>query len=147
MAGARFSVRLDDGELQKMFAALVHAGADIEPVFADIGEHLLESTRARFDEQVDPEGNAWEPLKPATSARKKKNSGRILIDSGMLMGEMSYEADAGGLMFGSNKIYAATHQFGRPEAGVPARPFLGLSKTDIIAIERLLHEHLSDAIR
>ncbi|WP_278385111.1 phage virion morphogenesis protein, partial [Alteromonas mediterranea] len=53
------------------------------------------------------------------------------------------------LTFGSNQEYAATHQFGREEDGIPARPFLGLTTgpwSDEDKIIELLQGHLKDAI-
>lgn len=43
---------------------------DMTPVYADIGEYLIDQRRQRFVRGVDPDGNAWKssPAIPATRA-------------------------------------------------------------------------------
>jgi len=150
MAGASFAVTLDDRDLQQLFARLIDDGSDLEPVMRDIGEHLLESTQQRFKDQVDPEGTAWEPLSELTLSRKEKNTDKILIGEGNLMGLLVVAASSDAVEIGSNLEYAAMHQFGGTTAAnsmfpgkeIPARPFLGVSTSDDAAIIKLLQAHL-----
>jgi phage virion morphogenesis protein len=146
MAGATASVTLDDRDLQQLFARLIDAGTDLGPVFSDIGEHLIESHQQRFEDQQSPDGEPWLPLKEKSKARKKKNRDKILIESGDLMGSLSYDVDSEGLLFGTNKIYGATHQFGDDDRNIPQREWLGLSNSDRDGIADILQAHLSDAI-
>ena len=71
------------GEVERRLTALVRAGADLAPA-EDIGQHLLNTTRERFVQGEDPEGNAWLPLSGATKARKKRNVDKILTRDGYL---------------------------------------------------------------
>lgn len=143
MAGA--NVTLDDAQLQRLFKDLIKQGSDLEPVFRDIGEHLLISHPERFEQQVSPDGDLWEPLAPKTKARKKRNKSKILIESGDLMEMLSYDADSDELLFGTNKIYGATHQFGDEDRNIPAREWLGLSDDDVDVITDIVRRHLIES--
>lgn len=152
MAGASASVKLDDAELQSFFTQLSAQTDDLSGVFADIGEYLLESTDKRFEDQVDPEGNKWKDLSALTLSRKEKNADKIMIESGELMRSMVPIISADELIFGTNKIYGAMHQFGGttssrsmfPGKAISARPFLGTSDDDVLAITDLLVLRLLD---
>jgi phage gpG-like protein len=48
------------------------------------------------------------------------------------------------LRVGTNKVYAATHQFGR--GAIPARPFLGLSEEDVRDAVETLADHMRRAL-
>ncbi len=146
MAGANIRVNVDDKRVRETLNRLVRAGGDMEDALAAIGEHLITSHRARFAEGVDPEGTPWAPLDPKTVARKKRNADKALIASGMLMETLRYQTAADRLEFGTDRIYGATHQFGRPEANIPARPFLGVSREDEAEIEAIIAEHIRRAI-
>ena len=45
-----------------------------------------------------------------------------------------------GVQVGTDSVYAATHQYGRDEANIPARPFLGLSSTDRREITAIIRD-------
>ncbi|MYE03151.1 MAG: hypothetical protein F4Y03_18125, partial [Alphaproteobacteria bacterium] len=52
---------------------LADAGRDLTPVFADIGEYLVRTTKDRFRSQTDPSGRPWKPLSESYRKRKKRN--------------------------------------------------------------------------
>jgi phage virion morphogenesis protein len=146
MAGAAIAinVEINDREVVAALRRLLSAGADMEPVFRVIGERLLINTRSRFARQESPEGVAWAPLSPAYRARKKRNQDKILTARGYLHDTLRYQASATGVELGTDRIYGATHQFGRD--GIPARPFLGLSGGDRQDILSIVSDHLRRAI-
>jgi phage virion morphogenesis protein len=146
MAGAAIAinVEIDDREVIAALRRLLAAGGDMEPVFRSIGERLLINTRSRFARQESPEGVAWAPLSPAYRARKKKNKDKILTARGYLHDTLRYQASEFGVEIGTDRIYGATHQFGRD--GIPARPFLGLSDGDRQDILGIVSDHLRRAI-
>ena len=105
------------------------AGLDTASLMPQLGEYLLASTQDRFASQTDPEGSPWEALQPRTIKRKKYNAARVLTERGFLRKNLRYQVlSKTTVQVGSNLEYAATHQYGR--AGIPARPFLGLSPKD-----------------
>lgn len=143
MAGV--TVKFDDREVRAALDALVERMNDAETMFADIGEYLLRSHDDRFEAQAAPDGTPWEPLSPRYRARKRRNADKILQLEGNLR-DLVYDVSRDGLELGTNRIYGATQQFGRPEAGIPARPFLGLSADDEAEIVEIVQDHLRDAL-
>src|SRR5690606_10662975 len=81
-------------------------------VMAQIGEKLVQTTRLRFDTQQSPDGVMWPKLAPATLKKKHKNANKILTLRGYLRGSLRWQADSNSVEIGTNKIYAAIHQFG-----------------------------------
>lgn len=109
----------------------VLASADTSSLMPRIGEYLQRSTQARFKAQEAPDGSAWEALKPRTVKRKKYNAKKVLTELGYLRKNIFYQVlGPSRVEVYSNAIYGATHQFGREEAKIPARPFLGISSED-----------------
>ncbi|MBF0168793.1 MAG: phage virion morphogenesis protein [Alphaproteobacteria bacterium] len=127
---------------------------DLKPALNDIGMSMVVATQRRFETETDPLGRPWRPLSAVTlaaraggrlyiksgkrltaKAAKVINSGRILRDSARLYQSITHAVSGQGVEIGSNLVYARIHQMGG-QAGrgkkvtIPARPFLGLSKTD-----------------
>lgn len=99
-----------------------------------LGEALRTIHKERFEkEQTSPEGEKWVALSPAYRAKKKKQADKILIRDGYFKDTLRYQASDKGVLFGSDRKYARLHQFGSQKSqgrgsGVPARPWLGVSK-------------------
>lgn len=144
MAGASdvITIEIGDREIRDGLRALETKLGDLRPVFRDIGEALLNSTRERFNTQTAPDGSPWAALSPGYKKRKKKHSDLILTLNGYLRGTLNYRATRDELRVGTPMIYGAAHQFGRPEINLPARPFLGLSDDDTEMILDTLAEWL-----
>ncbi|MBE3653489.1 phage virion morphogenesis protein [Vibrio navarrensis] len=151
MTGVRYSVRVNDAEVQEALNQLIKRGTDLTPAMANIGEELLISHDQRFRDQKSPEGIPWAPLSEATKSLKSKNVDTILVLNHVLSGTLNYQASSDNLLFGSPLEYAATHQFGRttspnsmiPNKEIPARPFLGLDEMDKDMILVTLSDYLS----
>jgi phage virion morphogenesis protein len=144
MAGVTATVEVDAQPIADLWRQLADA-ARARPALVDFGEYLLGSHESRFQIGVSPEGDPWAPLNNAYRARKLKKKGhdRILIYDGFLKDTLTYDATDAELRFGSNRIYAATHQFGDPARHIPARPFLGFSAADLAELEDILAEHVA----
>lgn len=145
MAGAFIQIDIDDRQVTAVLTELIARGEDLKPALREIGEYLDLAHRERWDRERAPDGTPWAPLKPATQARKKRNAGKILVLDGYLRDQLRYQASSDRLEFGTDRVYGATHQFGRPEAGIPARPFLGLSEEDERQVLEILTEYLEGA--
>lgn len=125
-------------DVQKGLITLARKVGNIEPALKTIGETLVNSTRERWDQQIDPAGNAWQPLKPSTLQRKakKKKPLKILLQDDQLRFTINPQVSDSTLIVGSPQKYAAIHQLGGPagrkskQFQMPARPFLGISKQD-----------------
>jgi len=128
-----------------------------------IGEEILISTRARFDQQIDPEGQPWKRNSAATIiAYAKEKAGRrfytkkskvsklgrrllakkkILIWDGYLKGLLYYQNNNNSLKIGSNLVYSRVHQFGT--ATIPKRAFLGITAADKVKIIDIITNYLT----
>lgn len=139
MAGAFLTVTPSGQEsVLTLLKELYAKTGDLEPVFRDIGEELLESHKARWKMEVSPGGEPWLPLSEETIQRKGFDL--ILREHDYLRDELHYDVNPLALYFGTPKDYGQWHQFGE---GVPARPWLGFSQSDIQSIETLIHEYLA----
>lgn len=162
MAGSK--VTLERTELNKAFGKLDKVVDDFAPILRDMGEILLNNTRDRFKAGEDVHGRPFAPLTELTKKLKKRNKNKILIDSGALSRELTYQLVNRGLEFGSDRKYAAIHQLGgviKPktkkrlafggvfakQVTIPARPFIGLTSQDESHILEMIVDHLSGAFR
>lgn len=137
MAGAHqpITIKANDAEIQSAFKALLAAGKNLNPVLQEIGEKLLQSTRQRFVDSRDPEGNLWAQNSDVTllraiggglSKKATKTGGHTLTKPGMtriaskkvlvlrghLRDSLRYQANSGSVLIGTNREYGAAQQFG-----------------------------------
>ncbi len=164
MTGARISFTLDDTAFQDAVTRL--GGVLRTGVLAAIGVALVEEVNKRFESGSDVWGTAWQPLLPAY-AQIKRGPG-ILRESRMLQRSITFRVSGSTIAVGSNRIYAAVHQFGAtitaknapalafklgvagPKGGIepafvhvqsvhiPARPYLGFGPNDQRAVMEVL---------
>lgn len=146
MAGVKLKIEADTKAALQALSLLAERVEYIEPALRDLGEDLLNATRARFETATAPDGSHWHPLSPRYQRRKKRHKDDILILEGILLGNLNYQVQGNVLEVGSPTEYAATHQFGMPEWGLEARPFLGLSGEDEVAVREIMNDHLARAI-
>lgn len=154
MAVAGVSLFGDWIRLKAQLRKLELDGQDTKRLNKRIAVYIRESALDRFDSQTTPEGEAWEPLAPATIEKRTKQSDtgggsggdvNILVDSSTLKGSLTLKALASGAAVGTNVKYAAIQQAGG-KAGrgkkveIPARPYLGISKVDSKEIKAIIEE-------
>lgn len=131
------TVQIDADQLNIALRGMQQRLQNPRPMFTNIGEQLIRSTQERFVSQISPEGEAWEKLSPRYKAKKHPNPDKILTREGHLKGTLRYFAGASKLEFGSDRPQAALLHFGgsfkawgKVDAKMPARPWLGLSDSD-----------------
>lgn len=135
MTGVRITV--DDRDLHQVLRRLARMGGEPGRFLKPIGLQIINSTRERARREVAPDFTPWPQLTPA-HAQAKRGS-HMMRDSGNLLGSLTREVEGDTLRVGTNRIYAAIHQFGG-QAGrgrkvtMPARPWLGLSREDVTMI-------------
>ncbi|HID4045050.1 TPA: phage virion morphogenesis protein [Pluralibacter gergoviae] len=83
-----------------------------EPLLRSMGERLLEFHQQRFRDQKSPEGAPWKELSPRYRARKRKNQDKVLTRDGHLRNTLRWQVNADELLFGTDRVYGAIHQFG-----------------------------------
>ncbi|WP_292999587.1 phage virion morphogenesis protein [Nevskia sp.] len=152
MAGA--IIELDLRQLADLSAAIARYEqlvAAPEPLLDTIGQLLANSTEKRFDERTAPDGTPWAPV--SEDYARRKQAGRatkrsaVVSDPGQVL-ELTldlrrlvrHQVVGDELLVGSDRPYAATHQFGR--GGIPARPFLGVSPEDEREIGQIVRHYL-----
>lgn len=174
-------VKIDDSEVQKLLDKVSERSTDMAPAMRTIGGIAKTSivknfvAGGRYSEPGSWRGgsNRWQPLAIATvfggfrkrdvlskRGRYKKTfmdrlrggNRKILIKEGLLMGSVTFEATSTSVEVGTNKEYAAIHNFGG-EAGrkssrvkIPARPFLVLQEEDLKEVKETLEKHLTGGL-
>lgn len=153
MTADTFTITVDDARAQRWFGELLRRGSDLSGLMDDIGEALLESTQARFNTSIGPDGIAWAPV---------KRGGKPLFQTGRMRDDISPTSGPDWVELRAHAKQAPWHQFGtRPYTIVPktkkalawpggpgprkkvhhpgliARPFMGLSVEDDKKIEAL----------
>ena len=138
----RIAITSNLPQVARLFKALRQMGANPQPLLRDIAFLGESSTRERFRSQTGPDGQRWKP-----SLRAQLTGGKTLTKDGHLGDSITSTADQHAAEWGTNRIYAAIHQFGgtiKPKSGkllafrghvaksvtIPARPYLGLSDAD-----------------
>lgn len=123
MAEITLSIEELQGKLERLSKALENK----TPLLRRIANTLQNVTEESFDKQASPFGEKWKPNAPKTLQKKRGN--KILIQSGLLSQSFTQKVTGTSAQVGTNKEYAAIHQFGG-KAGrnrkviIPARPFM-----------------------
>lgn len=110
MAGV--TLEYNNAEVLQALQSAVDVLQNPQAMFRDMGEYMLIALDARFESQTEPDGTPWQPLSPAYQKRKRKNQDKILTLDGYLKNTLRYQVSDNELAVGSNRIYAAIHQFG-----------------------------------
>lgn len=131
-------------------------------LFNHMGEVLLDIHEVRFNVQESPDGIPWQALSPWYQESKPKQKDKILTLDGNLRSTLHWQIEGNTLLFGTNLVYGAIHQFGgiikpvsanalnvggRPvkQVVIPARPWLGISIQDKSLLVDVVREHLGFA--
>ena len=137
---------------------------EMTPIYEDIGEHMIESTKGRFRAGIAPDGSAWAPKRPSTIERYRRLGDGTLTKpllgpSRRLSNEIVMSVDQTGVEVGSNLEYSGVMQGGAakgafgadrhgrpiPWGTIPARVWLGISDQDEHSIIDIVDEHLEQA--
>ena len=149
------SIEVNDTVIKGILARLQQRVGNLRPVLGSVATELLSITEGAFQQETDPAtGDRWPDLAPSTKRQRAKIGkwpGRILQMSAAGL-SASIQPDVGDdyAQVGTNKVYAAIHQFGgkagrNRETTIPARPYLGLSNTDKDVIVEIISQHLTDS--
>lgn len=144
-------ISLDQDAIQSALKEIANAGNDLEPVMREIAGVLADSTEDAFANEADPvTGNPWPALSESYLAQNpNRASGQMLqMSAAGLASSIQSEHSNDSASVGTNKLYAALHQFGGlPDmapgpAAVQARPYLGLAAEDETEILAIISRHL-----
>ena len=157
--------------LQRQLKNAVDMKRSLKSYWQSVGMYLQRQTiRERFDKEQSPNGEKWKPHSEMTKAmrlkRNKTSNMRILQDNGELRRSIQYEAGNNYVKVGSVLKYARIHQFGgtinvsKKQRGylhhrgfhvgstihIPARPFLGVTPSEMKHIKSMLHTFINRKI-
>lgn len=127
MAEITLSIEELQGKLERLSKALENK----TPLLRRVANTLQNVTEESFDKQASPFGEKWKPNSPKTLQKKRGN--KILIQSGLLSQSFTQKVTGTSAQVGTNKEYAAIHQFGG-KAGrnrkviIPARTFMPINQ-------------------
>lgn len=152
-------IKIDDKEVQELLKKLAAKGSNLTPVMQVIGQTIRASVLKNFEVGGRP---AWKK-----SLRADMHGGQTLVDSSNLKNSINVKASGNRVEVGTNKIYAAIHQFGgritaknkpylkfmlngkfvsKKEVNIPARPFLLVQDEDIVEIKSVIENYLTEGL-
>lgn len=106
-------IKVDDKEVIGALNRLLEAGGDLTPAMRAISEALVDASARAFDQEQDPAtGVPWKALSAVTVALRGGDARPILQRSGQLAASVQADYGRDFAAAGTNKEYAATHQFG-----------------------------------
>ena len=112
MSGAAIKVTIDDREAKELLGRIQKNLGDLTPPMKIIGSIARTSIIRNFEKSGRPK--KWKKHSKVTEKRRGKGA-KILMKEGMgagLAGSIHSKADKESATVGTNKIYAAVHQFG-----------------------------------
>ena len=142
MAGTGLEVRIESEGLERLNKRLAEMTAglkDFGPLLEGLGAEVESQARRRIsEEKASPDGTPWQPWSEAYG-ETRRGGHSLLEGEGDLLDSIQYVVDGDRVEIGSNLIYAAIHQHGGDDVGIPipARPYLGISpenEEDLVAI-------------
>jgi phage virion morphogenesis protein len=169
MTGARITLSIDDKAATESLRRLRGMAVWPTPLLRAIGVGMVRDTDQRLGGSVGPDYQAWPALNPAYAALKR--GGGMLRESGQrggLAGSLTFHISSGAVEWGSDKVYAAVHQFGgkiAPKTGkalvfklggrlvrarsvtIPARPFLGFGREEQDTVADVVEGFFARAMR
>jgi phage virion morphogenesis protein len=145
------TVDLDPGLYANALAALARlGGSSLDRISYDVGEFLEVSARARIsDTKTAPDGTPWAPWSEAYDETRNHSQHSLLVNRNDLFDSIQNYTSGDTIRVGTNLVYGAIHQFGSAgaEGGIPARPYLGLSREDEREITDLVIGRLEDLLQ
>lgn len=158
MTGVRLTVETTglDAVIERLDSLV--QGAFRSDLLERMGSFTERAVHQRLDEdKTAPDGTPWAAWTDAYAKTRHGNQS-LLVAGGpdYLLESIDYVVDTDGksVRVGSNVEYAAIHQFGGGEqpagtgrAGIPARPYLGLSDDDAAQLEGIVADWIDRKLR
>lgn len=141
-------IKIEDKELQQVLDKLFEKTSDLRPLMKNIAGVMADSVEENFKQEGRPD--KWAELKESTIKQRTKKGywpGKILQMRGELAASITSDYDENSAVVGTNKVYAAIHQFGgiagrNKKTKIIARPYLKLIDSDLKTILEKTLKHL-----
>lgn len=143
-----FVVEHNFDELSAALTGLQHRAEDLTPAMRKIGGLLSDIAEEAFETESDPvTGESWPWLSENYLKRRpnRRNGQMLQASAGGLASSIAVDTGDIWAQIGSNKPYAAIHQYGGTDdmapgpAAIPARPYIGFGEShhdEIVGIIR-----------
>ncbi len=105
-------ITIHDAEVKASLNGMAVRSRDLSRGMKLIAALVLASVQRNFE--VGGRPSKWAPLKPSTLKKRKSGGGPLVVQgfAGGLLQSVHAESDATRAIVGTDKIYAAVHQFG-----------------------------------
>lgn len=113
---------------------------DWQEPLAESGALLERRTKERFQDEKDPDGRPWAPLKKATLRRKKTKA--ILRETSTLVASIRFLPPTKNQV----KVVPGVEYGIYPQLGTkyaPARPYLGITAQDVTDIRGIFEDYIA----
>jgi len=110
MSGTQITIR--DEQVQATLGGMAARAGDLSRGMKLIAALVLASVQRNFE--VGGRPSKWAALKPSTLKKRKSGGGPLVVNgfAGGLLGSIHSETTATTATVGTDKVYAAVHQFG-----------------------------------
>lgn len=148
----QFTIEHNSAAVSEVLRQLSEQLSDLTDPMQQIAAVMADATEEALELEADPAtGEPWEELSDNyLKANPKRVGGKMLqLSAGGLVSSITTDHGPTFAQIGSNKIYAAIHQFGGEDdmapgpAAIPARPYLGLTADHETEILDILQQYLA----
>lgn len=130
-------------ELEAALGKAIRMLENPQPMLTEVGNALVSSTKGRFEQEVDPQGNEWK-LKDSTIKQKQKSGfTKKLQRTGNLKNSITRRIATRKLEIGTPLEYGKYLQKGTSK--MEGKEFLGVSEEDKQVIEDITEKHVRKA--
>ena len=141
-------ITVDNTEIVNLLKRLSEKTQNLRPVMKIIAGIMMDSVEENFEQQGRPK---WPGLSLATRKQRTKKGywpGKILQMRGELTASVTSDYGNDHAIVGTNKKYAAIHQFGGKagrgkKVNIPARPYLKLGGNALEEIITAINKYLN----
>lgn len=145
------TIEIDASQLTAILQTVAEV-LEPEKVVDEAATIILNHTRQRYLQEVNPDGKAWIPSKAATKRRRAGGTG-TLFETGTLWRSIQLAAEHGenervieaGAYSEKGTEYGQFHNFGVPGL-FPVRQFMGVPESDIELFEARMMQKVAEAL-
>lgn len=123
---SKFDFVVDNSDLKRWTGKITDRLRDLRAPLQATANHIEAKLDNQFSQEIDPDGDPWEPLNPQTL--KYKVGGSILVKTGKLRESFTYLVQGKSLQVSSNSPVFEVHD--RGILPMPQRQILGLNAED-----------------
>lgn len=143
-----FEIKIDNKELNQVLDKLFEKTTDLKPLMKSIAGTMADAVEENFKQEGRPE---WTKLKDSTIKLRTQKGywpGKILQMRGELAASITSQYNENSAIVGTNKVYAAIHQFGgktgkNKKVEILARPYLKFTNSD----EKIIIEKVQNYLK